>query len=259
MNTIELCAQLQTMHPPLFVCSPAPKEGIRVRTPFMYPDGGIIDVFVIERETHVEVTDFGEAIGWLRMQSFSGQLSPKQRRFIEDICLTLGVELFRGQLIQKTDQAHTAEAVFRVAQAALRVADLWFTLRSRPVETIAEEVSDWLTERHIPFDRSVQFTGRSGQIWTIDYQTRVADRTSLVFLLATGSRAVARRITDRVVAGCYDLNHLKIVHPHLQFVSLFDDRTDVWEEENFRQVQELSIIARWSRPDEVEQILRAAA
>ncbi|WP_322495571.1 DUF1828 domain-containing protein [Chloroflexus sp.] len=92
MNTIELCAQLQTLHPPLFVCSPAPKEGIRVRTPFMYPDGGIIDVFGIERESHVEVTNFGEAIGWLRMQSFSGQLSPKQRRFIEDICLTLGVE-----------------------------------------------------------------------------------------------------------------------------------------------------------------------
>ncbi|MFN3373104.1 MAG: hypothetical protein ACK44M_05990 [Chloroflexus sp.] len=33
------------------------------------------------------------------------------------------------------------------------MADLWFTLRSRPVETIAEEVSDWLTERQIPFDR----------------------------------------------------------------------------------------------------------
>lgn len=74
------------------------------------------------------------------------------------------------------------------------------------METIAEEVSDWLTERHIPFDRSVQFTERSGQIWPIDYQTRIAERTSLVFLLATGSRAVARRITDRVVAGCYDLS-----------------------------------------------------
>lgn len=259
MNTTELCAQLQNMPLPLFECSPAPREGIRVRTPFMYPDGGIIDVFVIERSDFIEVTDFGEAIGWLRMQSFSGQLSPKQRRFIEDICLTLGVEMFRGQLVKKTDRVHAAEAVIRVAQAALRVADLWFTMRTRPIETIAEEVADWLTERQIPFERSVQFTGRSGQIWTIDYQTRVAGRTSLVFLLATGSRAVARRITDRVVAGCYDLNHLKVVQQHLQFVSLFDDRTDVWEEENFRQVQELSIIARWSRPDEVEAVLRAAA
>lgn len=119
-------------------------------------------------------------------------------------------------------------------------------------------MADWLTEKEIPFDRSVSLAGRSGRTWTVDYQTRLPQRTSLVFLLATGSRAAARRVTERVVASLHDLSHLKVIQPQLGFVSLFDDTEDVWQEEDFRLVQDLSFVARWSRPDEFEAILRAA-
>jgi hypothetical protein len=54
------------------------------------------------------------------------------------------------------------------------------------------------------------------------------------------------------------LSHLKLVQAKLSFVSLFDDTEDVWQEEDFRLVQKLSTVARWSRPDEFEAILRAA-
>jgi hypothetical protein len=258
MNAEELCASLRAATSPLFECIPAPQQGIRVRTPFLYPDGGVIDVFVLERGGCIEVTDFGEALGWLRMQSVRGQLSPKQKRLIEDVCLTLGVELFRGQLMRRVEDNRVSEAVLQVAQAALRVADLWFTLRTRAVESVADEVVDWLTEKEIPFERGVSHSGRSGRTWTIDFQTHLPERTSLVFLLATGSRAAARRVTEHVVAGLYDLSHLKLVQAKLSFVSLFDDTEDVWQEEDFRLVQELSTVARWSRPDEFEAILRAA-
>ncbi|HHH46920.1 MAG TPA: DUF1828 domain-containing protein [Thiotrichales bacterium] len=258
MNAQDLCEQLRRAGPPLFECSPAPRESIRVRTPFMYPDGGLIDVFLTERDGRFEVTDFGEALGWLRMQSPRGQLSPKQKRLVEDVCLTLGVELFRGQLVRRVESADVSTAVLQVAQTALRVADLWFTMRTRTVENVADEVADWLLERQIPLQRSVSHTGRSGRTWTVDFQTHLPEKTSLVFLLATGSRAAARRITEHVLAGLYDLSHLKAGQPRLSFVSLFDDTEDVWQEEDFLLVQDLSAVARWSRPDEFEAILRAA-
>lgn len=258
MNADELCKKLRVAGPPLFECSPAPKEGIRVRTPFLYPDGGLIDVFVVERQDHIDVTDFGEALGWLRMQSPRGQLSPKQNRLVEDVCLTLGVERFRGQLLRRAKNGDVSAAVLHVAQAALRVADLWFTMRTRAAETMADEVADWLTEKEIPFERATTLPGRSGRAWTVDYHTRLPQRSSLVFLLATGSRAAARRVTEHVVAGLYDLSHLKVVEPKLAFVSLFDDTEDVWADEDFRLVRDLSSVARWSRPDEFEAILRAA-
>lgn len=80
----------------------------------------------------------------------------------------------------------------------------------------------------------------------------------MVFLLSTGARAAARRVSEHVVAGCHDLNHLRLSEPHLFFISLFDDTQDVWSEEDFRLVEQLSEVARWSRTDELERMLRAA-
>ena len=259
MNTDELCLSIGETLPALFECAPAPREGVRVRTPLMYPDGGLVDVFVLERDGRYSITDFGEALGWLRMQSVSTRRSSRQNRMVEDTCQTLGVELHRGQLMLRSGAADVlGETVLRLAQAVVRVSDLWFTLRTRAVETVADEVNEWLVEKEMSFDRAVKQHGRSGRNWTIDYQTRTDHRTSFVFLLSTGSRGAARRIAEHVLAGCVDLSHLKVSQPHLAFVSLFDDTEDVWREEDFGLVEQQSEVARWSRPDELERILLAA-
>ena len=126
MNTEQLCHSITGTLPDLFECSPAPQEGVRVRTPLMYPDGGLVDVFVLEHDSQYRVTDFGETLGWLRMQSVNARRSPRQRRMIEATCQTLGVELHRGQLVLRIGTADViAEAVLRLAQAAVRVSDLF--------------------------------------------------------------------------------------------------------------------------------------
>ena len=259
MNSVELCARLREGLPSLYECSPAPREAVRVRTPLLYPDGDIVDVFVTDRDGSYTLTDFGESLAWLRMQSVSSRRSPKQRSMIVDVCQTLGVELDRGQLtLRSIGSEALGEEVTRLAQAAVRVSDIWFTLRVRRADSTVDEVTEWLDERQIPFDRNVNQTGRSGHNWKLDFRTRAERQTSLIFLLSTGSRGAARRITERVAAGCMDLSHLRLGQPRLAFVSLFDDTLDVWREEDFSLVEELSEVARWSRPDEVEALLRAA-
>ena len=138
MSTMELCASLQETIPPLFVCSPAPQEGVRVRTPLLYPDGSVVDVFVMGRGTRYMVTDFGDTLGWLDLQSAGGRRSPRQQALVQDICRTLRIELSNDQLIlrQVTREA-LGESVLHVAQAAVRVSSLWFTLL-----TTADEADD---------------------------------------------------------------------------------------------------------------------
>ena len=258
MNVTELCASIRQSLSPLFVCSPAPQEGVRVRTPLLYPDGGVVDVFVLERGSSYTITDFGEALGWLGLQSVSRQRSAKQQALVQDVCQTLRIELFQGQLVLRQVMLDMlAEAVLRVAQAVVRVSDLWFTLRSQSLQTTADEVDEWLREKRIPFERQVSKRGRSTQNWTVDFETQTANRTSLIFLLSTGSRGSVRRITERVLSGCVDLHHLKSTQPSLAFVSLFDDTLDVWRDEDFHLVEEQSEIAFWSNPDRLEQILKA--
>ena len=125
MNADKLCATIGKTLPSRFECSPAPQEGVRVRTPLMYPDGGIVDVFVLARSNGYIVTDFGDALGWLHMQSVNAQPSPQQNLMIKDICHTLGIELHSGQLVLRSGLDDTLEeTVLRVAQAVVRVSDV---------------------------------------------------------------------------------------------------------------------------------------
>jgi hypothetical protein len=139
----------------------------------------------------------------------------------------------------------------------MRVADVWFTIRTRTVQSIVDDVDDFLTERSIPHDRFVKLPGRSGRVWNVDFQARTDVRSSLISVLSTGSRGAARGVAEHVLAGWHDLSHMH-AQQSMQFVSLIDDTSDVWSSEDLKLVESLSEIARWSRPDEFEALLRAA-
>lgn len=60
---------------PLFKCEVKYKElpedgsqaiGMRITTPFTYPDGDNIDVFVFDKDGYYLVTDLGETMRWIR-------------------------------------------------------------------------------------------------------------------------------------------------------------------------------------------------
>ncbi|NBO93866.1 MAG: DUF1828 domain-containing protein [Planctomycetia bacterium] len=254
------CTLIQEQMGKLFRCAEVGNY-IRIRTPFMYPDGDYIDIFC-ERgsdEATITLSDLGETVRWLKMQTISPRRSPKQNQMIQDICLTHGVEFFRGMLQARYRPGdNLALAVTRISQAALRTADIWFTFRTRAVESATDEVAEYLTDIHIPYERNVTLAGRSGKSWPINFHTRTPRRSSLVHVLSTCSRGATRRITDHVVAAWHDLSQLKVGPEALHFVSLFDDTSDVWSDEDFRQLEDLSDIARWSEPDEFAQILKVA-
>ncbi len=89
------------------------------------------------------------------------------------------------------------------------------------------------------------------------FLTRTPDRSSLVCVLATGSKAAARPVTEHVLATWHDLSHMQAGPESLQLVSLFDDTTDVWAPEDFRLLETISSVARWSRPDEFGELIAA--
>lgn len=259
MNATNPCAELERGLGELFVCTPH-AEFQRIRTPYLYPDGDHIDLFCKSSDGVVTVSDLGETNRWLRTQTLSPRRSPKQSALIADIALTHGVEFFKGMLQARCRPGDSiAATVTRVAQAALRVSDIWFTFRTRAVESVADEVADFLVERQFAFERAEKLAGRSGRAWVVDFHVRTPERSSLVYVLSTGSRSTARGVAEHVLAAWYDLNHLAAGPEALGFVSLFDDTADVWTPEDFKLVEPLSAVVRWSEPDRLIEQLREAA
>jgi hypothetical protein len=85
-------------------------------------------------------------------------------------------------------------------------------------------------------------------------------RKSLIrmYVLSTGSRSAASRVVNTVHTAFYDLLYLSAGPEAFQFISLFDDCIDVWNEQDFRLAEQVSILARWSQPEEFAFMLREA-
>lgn len=253
-----VCSEIRGGLGPMFECSDN-GDYVRVRTPYLYPDGDYIDLFVKRvNETTTAVSDLGETIRWLSSNTLSAKRSPKQSALVSDITQTHGVEFFRGMLKARSNTPDTlAEVVTRVSQAALRVSDIIFTSRLRSVESVSDEVADFLQELSLPFERNKRLIGRSGKSWKIDFQVSAPERSSLVSVLSSGSRSAAQQITKGVVAAWYDLSQYRTLQEPLSFISLIDDSADVWSEEDFNLVESISEVARWSSPDTLTQLLTA--
>lgn len=249
------CEEIAQTMGELFECSSI-NGYTRIRTPYLYPDGDIIDLFLEENGGYTTLTDLGEALGWLRMQTVAMHKTSRQRQLIEDIRLTHGVELYRGMLVVRVrGPGELANAVTRLSQAVLRVTDLWFTFRGRTSASVNDDVEEFLVRQDIRFERGERLVGRSGSLWRVDFYTRTPERSALVNVLSTGSRATARRMAEHTVATWHDLSNLKFGPESLRFVSLFDDELDVWTPEIFGLVEDLSDVAYWSRKDEFAELL----
>lgn len=255
MSAQDLCASLRADLSSLFDCQPRSRGDVRVRTPFVLPDRDLVDIYVIEEDQRFVVTDFGLAMSWLRMHTATGKLTPSTRLLIDDLLQTLTVTLSRGQLeIRDIDQAGLPLAVHCLGQAVVRVADLLHTIRPRKTQSVADEVDDWLRQREFQVRRRTTHRGLNAH-WTVDFEVRAGQRTSLAFVLSSGSKAGAREIRHRVYTGFSDIRSNPEGPSEDTLISVIDDTSDVWSNEDLGLLSQVSRLALWSSPDDIERAL----
>ena len=277
MTIEELKEQLTSSLPPLFQCDALGENRFRVRTPLIFPDGGVVDVFVSKSDDLYTVTDYGDAMGWLDMRSAATGIAPKQRSLVADACRTHGIEIEGGHvMLRRISASDLAQSIMRVAQAEACVGDVWFTMpeatrmsqdmRSPQVignaanprsseDSTASDVDAWLRGKDLQIERKYRVKGVSEQTWSVDFRTRSPAGESLVFLLSARTRTTARRRVNEVVTAWFDLGGRGESHSQPAFISLFDDTTGAWRDEDFNLLKQQSNVAFWSRKDELERLL----
>ena len=130
-----------------------PGGDVRIETPFKYPDGTSIEVF-IEADTPlpaVRLSDQGQTTAWLLNLDLKPWLNNRRRVLMEDALHTYGVELSGGKLVLALrDATALPEGVIRMSQACIRVADLSFTLHSSPQSTFFDRLEEDFEDATLP-------------------------------------------------------------------------------------------------------------
>ena len=128
MNVEATLQGLQDSLPDIFRCTEMPSGAVRVRTLLTYPDGTLIDLFLMDRgDGLVVVTDYGGTIGWLWKQSARG-LTRGQNRKIARVCQGLNVAREQNRVtVIARDCRKLGDPVARVAQAAVLISYIGFS------------------------------------------------------------------------------------------------------------------------------------
>ncbi len=253
MNCQTLLETIRQELPLLYTCEEVAPGRLRLHTPFLYPNGDYIDLYLEETPAGLYLTDLGETLGYLSDHNISFRQSSKRQKTLNDILLTHGVELFQGELRLRLDAAprDLAWAVTRLGQAAVQVADLAYTMRLGTLATFREEVEEFWIDANIPYEANHRVVGGSGEVHTIDFYLP-RRRPILVETLSSATSSYASILVSKVVRIWHDILR---VDGRYRYFSILDDPADVWRPEWIDQMAQLSEVLVWSERDRMRELL----
>ena len=241
---------IQTSLSPLFECREQ-NGSLAIVTPFEYPDGDLIEFYLIEEAGQLVLTDFAETLATLASFKFDVESTPKRRKLFESVVQDLNVHYFQGELrVPVASERELVPALVRLGQVALRTSDLLFTSRFGAGATFKEEVDEYLTEKELPHQVDYKVSGRSGQLYTLDFYIE-RPQPLLLEALSTVSSGYAEQVVNRTVRMWYDL---KRVDGKFKYCTVLDDTEDVWKEQHFEILNSLSELIVWSDRERISAL-----
>ena len=218
---------------------------LRLATPFRYPDGSHIDVFLKEDADlfgGFELSDKGQTTAYLLDLHVRPWTSQKRKQTLADICATLGVEQEGGAFrikAKKDDMKGLPDAILRLAQVCIRVADLAFTQRLRAPAGLTEDFEEFIVALDRPYKAGVTIPGQYGKEVPFDFLVEGHRMRSLVQILSTANRFAAHTLSNEAFARWYDISPTR---GQYQCLTVYDSSNDIFREEDLKRLQSFSDI-----------------
>ncbi len=235
-----------------------PRGHVRIETELRYPDGGCIDLFVVDDGPLVEpsrLSDLGQTTEWLLHVQVKPWLSSKRQQYLEDALRLYDVTQNGGALETRLPgYDHLVTGIVRLGQACIRVADLTYTRRSALVSSFSEAIEEILVDRELPYEPNVELAGRFGNLVRVDFVVRGPHRGSAILGLSSGSSSQAHVQANEIFRRWYDLD---VPERTEQRVTVFDDRVDVYRDEDLARLRNLSDLVALSDRTTLTDVLAA--
>ena len=242
-------------------------ELVQNTTPYLLPDNDCVTLYCRIEGDAIRVTDLGETCHcWLAMEMLAIPDPPNLDETIDQICADLGVEHEHGEIFVSFNPNKPignwtnslAGVVARVTNAVIRVSDLWYAFRPKPSRTVNADVADFLQKRGLIFTRSETHKGCSGDEIAVTFSVDAGEVRSLMMVLDAGMPSLSEVMVESAAKQWMELKHLTESNSDIQFVTLFDDTSELWTEKHYQKLKPLSVIAKWSQPENLAKILTAS-
>lgn len=243
-------------------CDVVRNNALRIATPFRYPNGSQIDLFVQEQSdqrARYVLSDFGQTTEYLLDISVKPWSTKRRQQIISDICHILAIEQEGGQLqitLSEDEMPLFPEALVRLAQACIRMSDLVNTQKLQPTRTFNDEFEEYIGSAiELPYEPNYTLRGIYNNEVKVDYFVTGRHVKSLVQTLATPNPVAAHAVANEMFRRWYDLgNH----RTEFSFLSVYNSDTTVAKEDDLARLGDLSTVFAFpAQVDELEHALAA--
>jgi Domain of unknown function DUF1828 len=238
--------KIATTLPLIQECDVVGNGSLRLLTPFQYPNGSQIDLFIEEDSPLFEgrfLSDLGQTTSYLLDLQVKPWASNKRRQIIEDVCRSLEVRWLGGRLmipLEGDDPAQISQSMLRLAQACIRVSDLQFSARIWAAGSFRDELEEFINSIELRYESDVIEVGKRAQEIKFDFRVYGESNTSLVQSLSAGSTQSAHSIATETFVRWFDLGPEKKGAP--RHVTVVDESSDVFKEYDINRLDKYSTV-----------------
>lgn len=250
----EIKQAIEASMPKIFKCSENGKF-LELSTPFLYPDGDVVNIFIKTEEKRIVITDAGETFRNLLMYNITTQLTKTRENILNDVLEVYKVNNVQGELwLEVKDTEQIAMGLMRLGQTITRLMDLTYTVRHIPKTNFNNKVSEFLIKNQIECERDYRIVGGSGEEHKIDFLVKTNRRKKLIKTLSSKDASSANALVSKTFRSWYDISRVD----NSQKLTLLDDENDFWKDEWKAQLTYFSKVINFSDKDGIIEFLRTA-
>lgn len=195
-------------------CDVVKNGALRLSTPFVYPNGDHIDVFLEPAHSlygGYSISDYGQTAQYVKDWNSGISSSGRKRQILGDILHQFGVKLRNGDLYIEIAPAEVAEisaAMLKLTQACVRISEFSVHQRQRATNPFREDVAGFLETKSLPFASDVKVQGKFDNDIRIDFAVHGPQRLSYVLLLTPTTEQGSHSSSNEIFRKWYDLRDI---------------------------------------------------
>jgi sporulation protein YlmC with PRC-barrel domain len=240
-------------------CDTIKNGWVRFSTPFLYPDGSHIDLFLgqtTELLKEYVLSDQGQTLSYLSDLHINPLKTKKKKEALSDICESLRISNDNGELIIRIPfdkvEITLANAITRLVQGCIRVSDFSLNQRFPTTTTFKEDVEEFLSKIDVQYEPDYKVIGRFGKDIYVDFKTSSTKRDDLILTLSTSNAVSAHQVANEAFRKWYDIADKRSA---FEFITVYNSDNDFFKEEDLYRIKEFSSLI--SFPAETQNLAEA--
>jgi len=256
MNCMEIKEFIKASAANLFRCE-TENGFLIITTPFSYPDGDDIELFIEFKADYMILSDMGETLRYLDTYLLDTSATEKRKSIITEVINSNNIRLSKGilhALIRNPERL--LEAMFNMSQAIIRISDLLYTTKSHSVAVFEEEVKAFLEDNQFVYEQDYPVQTRMNQ-YTIDFAIESKRGLQLLKLVNAPKKQTSKPAIDRTLRIWFEIaTDLGEQFPLQNRLTLLDDSSYIWNPKDYSVMESLCVVHKWGNKDSLLRSLQ---